>query len=459
MQTQDNTNNKQFHIRHYCVFVVALLGVLSTSSLGQVNEKDLAQPVQVRRAVTRNTQAVPPSQQPTSLKDGQLFPAPPSSEANRKSRSTDGDGELITLPFEVRPTVLAELTNSIIATADGQNGWIEQPLNTVVAWARVNPKFHIAASGNVVLNDGQHLPGDFIQSEAVTSGHLGWRHPWLGPINIPLEKISSVAIDHMGTQLLSKEAPRQDGDIVFLNNGDLIEGFLLEIAPTIVIEVGSDVVEIPQSQIRAIRMIPEVTTPTGRRVTFRDGTMIDVQELRIGLDGYTKISTTTLQLLDGMPSSTTLPRAIEINSISFDPAQFESLTVLKPSEITSPPTRFYPVPPLVKKIGPSSLLDHIEIQGPVSVTYDLPLNTTHFSGVISLTEQSPPCANVQVSIFVDGQPSWKTTLTKEDVTAVIDIPVTGRQLTFELLEGLGSSTGDRVVLSYPTLHISNSSTK
>ena len=439
--------------------MVALLGVLSTTALGQVNEKELAQSRQVRQVVTRNIQTVPPNQQSTSLRDGQLFPAPPSSEANRKSRSTEGDGDLITLPFEVRPTVLAELTNSMIATADGQNGWIEQPLDTVVAWARVEPRFHIAASGNVVLNDGQHLPGDFIQSEAVTAGHLGWRHPWLGPISIPLERISSIAIDHTGNQLLSKQPPRQDGDLVFLNNGDLLEGFLLEIAPTIMIEVGSDVVEIPQSQIRAIRMMPEVTMPTGRRVTFRDGTMIDVQELRIGLDGYTKIAKTTLKLIDGMPSSTALPRAIEINSIRFDPAQFQSLTILSPSKITSPPTRFYSVPPLVKRIGPSSLLDHIEIQGPVTVTYELPLNTTRFSGVISLADQAPPCANVEVAIFVDGQPSWKTKLMREAATAVINIPVTGRQLTFELLEGLGSSTGDRVVLSYPTLHINNSSTK
>ena len=299
----------------------------------------------------------------------------------------------------------------------------------------------------------------FIQSEATTPGHLEWRHPWLGPISIPLEKISSVAMDYTGTQLLSKEAPRQEGDVVFLNNGDELEGFLLEIAPTIVIEVGSHAVKIPQSQIRAIRMMPEVTMPTGRRVTFRDGTMIDVQELRIGLDGYTKLSTNTLQLLDGMPSSTTLPRANEINSISFDPAQFQSLTVLNPSNITSPPTRFYSVPPVIEKMGPSPLLDRIEIQGPVKVTYDLPVNTTHFSGVISLTEQSPPCAHVQIAIFVDGQPSWKTTLTKEDITTVIDIPITGRQLTFELSEGLGSSTGDRVVLTYPILHISDSSTK
>ena len=103
---------------------------------------------------------MPPRQQPTSLKDGQLFPAPPPSEANRKSRSTEGDGELITLPFKVRPTVLAELTKSIIVTADGQNGWIEQPLGNVIAWARVDTIFHVLASGNVVLNDGQHLPGD-----------------------------------------------------------------------------------------------------------------------------------------------------------------------------------------------------------------------------------------------------------------------------------------------------------
>ncbi len=431
------------------------ISLLSTPSNGQV--KEIAPPI-VRMKDLGNTRLTPLEPAPeTTLRDGQLFPAPPSDFTN--SKNTSGDGVIITWPFKIHQTVVAEITNTYISTANESDGWTEHPLTDLIALARVNPRFVRRATGHVSLVDGQRLPGEPSYSEPQEPGHFSWRHPWLGQINIPIERMTSVALSYAGGLALDAAKPNRDEDVVFLLNGDEVEGFILEIGSNLQIDTDGNVLEFALDQVSAIRMMPEVMAPKGKRVTFRDGTIIDVQEIRIGLDGYTRLSGDSLQLVDGMPSSSDLPRAIEINSVSFDPAEFQSLTPLKPVSVAGPPTRFYAKPPRVIDQGPDPLLSRLEMQGPVHVTYKLPPNTSRFMSLLTLEDQTTPFAHLQVVVLVDGEPRWRTMLAQQQSQAMIDIPIEGEYLSFELSEGNASSTGDRVVFTYPMLRVNSPSTK
>lgn len=302
--------------------------------------------------------------------------------------------------------------------------------------------------GLLLISDGQRLPGTLDLDAPTGTGNVAWKHPWLDSVSVPLERVSAVLLRPAAT----RPQPARS-DVVELINGDRLEGFVTSIADPIVIEIeiagAQQEVRIPLERAAAVALVTPRQTPEGRRVWLTDGTVLDLEHLAIGEDGYVRMQTAWVEARPEPPQV----RLDSVTAVLFDPRRMIPLTNLSPSAIEGPPTRY--VVPAPRALDPDVPLGlgRLEYRGPLLVRYILPRGAARFAAEASLADSARDWGDLVLVIRDDDEEIYRRHLSGENPADSINVAIKGSELTIELLPGAYGPVQDRLVLERAMLLI------
>jgi hypothetical protein len=350
---------------------------------------------------------------------------------------------LVRRSMQVQTIRLTEIDDQYVEHLPPDRDWEKIPLDDCIAL--LNPKSapRPRSSGLLTLADGQRLPGQAMPNVRPAPEALAWNHPWLGRMDVPLKVIDSI--------LLSADAvapPAGERDVVLLANGDRREGLIMEFSDSIALEVTrapggrKQIIDIPLDLVTAVTMVASRTGPAGRRIWFDEGTVIDVQSIVVGADGLVRLSGAAL-------TAGTQPTRVglsQIAAILLDPKGMIPLAALTPTRVEGPATRYaLPRPQALDASAPLNL-SRLEFRGPLIVRYALPPNCQRFTAEASLPPDARAWGDFELVIKSDDTEIFRTRLNSENAAASINAPVTGRELTIELLAAARGPIQDRLIL-------------
>ena len=115
-----------------------------------------------------------------------------------------------------------------------------------------------------------------------------------------------------------------------------------------------------------------------------------------------------------------------------------------------------PHAPFPMATDPSAVLglSPIEVSGPISCSWPIPSGASRFRTRILLPASMQAWGNLGLLVSVDGVVLEQSHLSASNPTTLVDIPVSGRNLTIELTEGANGPVQDTVVLEYPMFLVS-----
>ncbi|MHC4099547.1 MAG: hypothetical protein ACYS15_01225 [Planctomycetota bacterium] len=345
-------------------------------------------------------------------------------------------------PVEI--VAVAEIGPHRLVHRDDAAGWTTVPRDQCVALLDVEPMVVPRTQGWLRLADGQRFPGEALSGARPEDGVLVWiQSSWLGRMEVPLDRIESVTFVGGATVPAAGDA-----DTLQLANGDRLEGLVTALGDPITVEVlngdssGPQTIELPLDRVVSARMVTPAQEPKGRRLWLMDGTVVDVEDVMLGDDGFFR--------LEGMPLVVDdQARRVEVGAVVG--VQFESrglipFAEIAPSRVDGPPTRYVvPAPAVLDEFAPLGL-GRVEFRGPISVQYQLPAGSAYLSAEAALPVKARSWGDCELVIREDDQQIFSTRLNAERPSAVIGLPLDGSRLTVEVTEGSGGPVQDQVVL-------------
>jgi hypothetical protein len=344
----------------------------------------------------------------------------------------------------VRTVAVAEISAHRLVHRDEASGWTAVPRDQCVALLHEDAIIVARRQGWLQLADGQRFPGEALSGARMTDDVLVWiQSSWLGRMEVPLDRIESV------TFAGSAPVPGSgDLDVLRLANGDRLEGLVTALGDPIVVEVtngetsGSQTIELPLDRVASLRMVTPPQEPAGRRLWLIDGTVVDVDDVMLGDDGFFR--------LEGLPFvDDAQPKRIELEAVAavqFDSEGLVPLASLAPSRVQGPATRYVVPPPTVLDEFAPLGLGRVLFRGPVSVRYLLPEGSAYLSAEAQLPVMARSWGDCELVIRNDDREVFSARLNGDHPTAVIGVPLAGSGLTVEVMEGSSGPVQDQVVL-------------
>ena len=310
-----------------------------------------------------------------------------------------------------------------------------------------------AILGSVLrLTDGRRLVGkyDARLMDDAPENVIRWSHAWLGVIEVPLERIASLAF------IGSAEPPAQGaGDVLRLRNGDVLAGFIVGIDDDVAFELDDGtVIDIPVERIEAMTMVNPPADPTGLRLWFDDGTVIGARSVRLGDDRVLRFDGPLLTRLkmnevDGLSS----PRVDleRVEAMEFRPSRLIGLAELDVEEVDRVEPRY--VLPRPERVGPPQPagLDAVAISGPIRVTWRIPAGSERFSTRAVLPEFAATYGSAELILVVDDEEVFRARLDGASRAKEINVPLSGRRLTLTLTSGGDGPVQDIIHLERPMI--------
>ena len=363
------------------------------------------------------------------------------------ARADSNEYLLIRQHLQIQRITLAEINEQSLVHLENDR-WMTVDLDQCIALLATDAKPRSYGGGVLILTDGQRFPGQPVAQPTHPDDEFSWSHQWLGQIVVSLQSIEAVLF---GPTLRAPEPG--DTDVLLLTNGDRFEGFLVSLGDPVVIEIetesGEELVDIPRANVEAVRMVAHRTSPSGRRVWFRDGTVMDVTSLLIGDDGL-------LRLTSRWHSAGTKPAEIEraqFDAMLLDPQRLLPLATLSPDRIEGPKTRFIIPEPVKLQPDASLQLSPLEFNGPIVVRYLLPPDCTRFAAQAMIPDDARHWADFELIIRGNDEVLFSQRMNAIHPRADINIPLQGSELTIELTEGANGPIQDRLILNLPMLLI------
>jgi len=308
-----------------------------------------------------------------------------------------------------------------------------------------------AEIGRLELADGQRYPGRPITDAEHKTDVLAWRHPLLGRLEFKLDEIRSLVMPGERQSSNDRTASVQPdlADVVVLKNGDELSGFIISIHDPLSIELlgddgngGGRVLELPLDRVSSVSMIsPNQSTP-GMRIWLSDGTVLAARSLALPNRGEAEV----IGRWNGGSQTVSIPRE-SIAAVLTDAERIVPLSVIAPTRVVGPPTRYRIEAPAV--IDDSPLLDvsRIEYRGPVTVHYRLPNGAVRLAADAVLPRESRAWGDFDLLIRVDGGIAHKQTMNAGHPSTSINIEVSGSELTIELHEGKSGPVQNHLILT------------
>jgi len=396
-----------------------------------------------------------------------------SASSARARQTADGDRAddtflLVTRDFKVQSVQLAAINDQSLVIMQDDRGWVTLDLKQCIALLNADGETPThPARGMLLLADGQRLPGEAVVGAEPAPDTLVWNHPWLGRVDVPFKLISSVLL----TPDAVAPAPG-NADVVLLANGDRQEGFVTAIGDPVTIEVStggaaatSQALNIPLERVTAITMIAPRQTGKGRRIWFSEGTVLDVQSIAVGDDGYVRLGAGGLIGAGGAgaggaggaavnPAAGPQPPRIpltEVAGVLFDREAMIPLASIALSRVEGPATRY--VIPRPSNSDPDAALglSAIEYSGPIVARYALPAGCQRFIADAELPRDARTWGDCELVVRSDDEEIFRTHLSSATPVASINVPVKGRELTIEVAAGAHGPIQDLVRLHRPML--------
>jgi hypothetical protein len=366
-----------------------------------------------------------------------------------------GEFLLVRRSMQVDTIRLAAISDQTVEHQASEGKWERTPLNECIALVNPSAKMRPRSTGLVILADGQRLPGELALGANPPPDTLAWAHPWLGRIDVPLDLISTALFNGNASA-----PPPAQLDVVLLANGDHREGLILALggdAITLEVERGGarQNIEIPLNITAAVTTVAPQKKPaaTSKRIWFDEGTVIDVQSIAVGDDGFVRLSGSALV-------SGTQPTRVglsQVAAILLDPLGMVPLASIAPSRIEGPPTRYVlPRPVLVDPSAPLAL-SAIDFRGPIVVRYMMPVGAQRFTAEAELPHAALALGDYELVIRSNDTEVSRTRLNAQTPRVTINVPLNsggGRELTIELVEGANGPIQDQLILQRPMLLMS-----
>ena len=357
--------------------------------------------------------------------------------------AASGNFMLVRRDVPVQIVEVAEIGEQRLVVREDGGEWASVSRQRCVALLRLDAVVVPRLQGWLRLADGQRFPGQALSGARVAEGVFVWsQSSWLGRLRVPLERIASVTLSGSATVPSPGEA-----DVLVLANGDRVEGFVTALGDPISLEVpndldrGSSVIDLPLGRVAAVRMVTPRQRPTGQRLWFIDGTVVDVQQVTLGDDGFYR--------LYGVPFAEEPPDRVALEAVAavlFDPDALVAFSSLVPRRVEGPVTRYVvPHPAVLDDHAPLSL-SRVEFRGPVTAHYVLPAGAAYFAAEAQLPESSRAWGDCLLKVRSDDREVFSQRLNAETPTTVIGVRLTGSTLTIEVTEGSAGPIHDRVIL-------------
>jgi hypothetical protein len=313
---------------------------------------------------------------------------------------------------------------------------------------RSKPEQVDVRAGVLLLNDGQRLPGQLSASTPREPDALTWIHPWLAPMNVPLDRVRALRTS------ADQPSPKpRAADVVLLENGDRLEGFVTAIGEMVAIEIEIDgrpqTLRVPSDRLASLALVTPDRAATGTRVWFNDGTVLDVHGLGVGDDGYPRFT-------DALTNRRVDPESVrmsEISAILFAASAMTPLAELEPAQVAvSVPRFFVPEPRVLDQEAPLGL-GRIEYRGPVLVRYRLPRGVARLAAEATLPPNDREWGDFELIVRDDDDVVLRERLNAMRPSVPINIELHGSELTIEIAEGARGPIQDRLVLERAMLLI------
>ncbi len=351
---------------------------------------------------------------------------------------------LVRRSLETQFVRLQAISQDQLAFLDERAAATQLPIAECVALLNPNIAMQQRTRGLLILADGQRLPGEAMLRAQPQDGTLAWMHPWLGRIDVPVDLIESVLLNAVAVA-----PPPSDADVIEFNNGDRQVGFITQLGNPIMLEVDrggqQEMVEVPLNLVAAITLVTPRTSPTGRRVWFAEGTVLDVQSIQVQRDGYVRLVGPSF-LPDSQPIQVMLS---QIAAVLLDSSALVPLASLSPSRVEGPPTRYVvPKPQAIDSASGSAPLglSQVEFRGPLTVYYALPAGCTRFAAEAEMPPAALQWGDVELIIKTGDHEHMRVRLNRNFPAARINVPVTGRELIIELAPAAHGPIHDHVIL-------------
>ena len=324
-------------------------------------------------------------------------------------------------------------------------------------------------TGLATLTDGQQIAGapDTVPSaDAQPTGALPWSLAAAGdaPLAIQLERLRSAAFHATPHTLGRLDAAPDDRDLLILANNDQATGFIASLAGPAVIETDAGELSLPLDLIAGVSLANPHNDRTGTTIYLDDRSILTVENAEI--DNANKSLRLTAPDINASATRTAEPQDLAIPSAAVLAAAqpgIVPLASLTPQRQQTPQSAVVPLsiqtsrhPDDLAPTGATPLgLADLTLPGPMSVTYNLPQNTTRFATTAHLDPAAARWAHCTLTISLDRQPHSTITFSSEHPpTTPINIPTNNASsLTITLDEGQRGPIGDRVTLRRPILRV------
>lgn len=241
-------------------------------------------------------------------------------------------------------------------------------------------------------------------------------------------------------QLIRKSAGV--GDTVRLENGDVVQGTLLEIQQKqVLFERDGAELRLDRDLVQAVAFDPslfnyDVGDALYAQVSLRDGSVLNVR------DAQTVDNALKMTLVSG--AELTAPIS-ELVDLSFRNGRIVYLSDLEPSETAIEPYLDNPTPPKMNasvtgtplRLTGKTFSKGIGVRSRTRLQYDLTDTFERFQAVVGLDASAGPQASVRFAVLVDGEEKFDSGLmTPASEPKAVDVPL-GDARRLELLVDFG----------------------
>lgn len=325
---------------------------------------------------------------------------------------------------------------------------LEGPAEVRAPRAEADPR----GLGRLDLVGGQVFPGR-LAPDAAPAETLLWESASWGRLTIRLEDAAAVRFTNAGFAF-----PRaaSAGDRVFLNNGDVAEGFVAEVGPVVRLDRGAEGsrsrVTAPVESVAAIAFANPARPPEGTYLWLFNGAVARVHDVTLSASGE----------LVAQPAvcATPVPPLAErdLRAVLFDARRLKGLALIPSGQVAAGPgtgRRWAPPPVISDPTDAPLFAADIELPGPMSVEWELPRGAVRFAGSAELPVSARVWGDLHLVIGIaDGPPLWSQRLHADQPVGEfnIEIPASkASRLRITIEPGPNGPVQDRVVLRRPML--------
>lgn len=295
-----------------------------------------------------------------------------------------GTHRLIDARLDEREVRLISISDRAITYEDARGLLRSEPITEFLA---LLPAGSMAAPtpsmGSLTLADGRRFIGTLADPGPASPDAIGWSHPSLGAIVVPLERIRSLRFIP-GAPALASPAHAGD-DRITLVNGDILTGFVESIDAAdpgaISLDLAGTRRDIRLDRIASIDFPALRTSAHGATLWLHDGSIVGAREFILSRTGEMQIllddpgrsapADASLALPPGASPTAILIPAADLAAIAFNEGELIALASLTPASQAPVEPRRWTDPASCGAEGLLGACD-LTIPGPMRIRWSLP---------------------------------------------------------------------------------------